>query len=592
MARGLASLLTPSDALEPAQLETAFRGLPFVTLVLFLTAVMGSYPYLVRDPGWSVAVWLAVFFAIGAVRVVAGWVYLRRLPGKERLAPWYGFAAVTSLLHASMWGFGALLAFPQGEPAAETVLHLAVAAVAMGTAATALRLPGSFPVLAMYTFCSVAPMVLRDVLIGGPYHLLMALSIALIGIYAVINARNQADAIHQLLAQQRRNAELTQALQLENDHVNEARRAAEQANAAKVRLFAAANHDLRQPLHAVGLLAQVIRGTQQVPQMHNAAMQIGQCIDSLGELVDAMLELSQLDAHRIAPQWASFRLDDVLREALVTHSPMARTKGLVLQADATDAVVHSDRRLLGRVLSNLVANAVRYTPHGRVQISVQPDGEQLRVCVRDTGVGIAAQELPRIFEEFYQVGNAARDRGQGLGLGLATVKRLSDLLGLAVSVRSTPGQGSEFCCHLPRGDAAWVQGSTPERADGAQVERRVLVIEDDAASRRAMQLLLEGWGCEVRSADGFEQALGFVAAGFEPEFVLTDLRLGSGQDGDHAVQAIRQRLGKAVPALLVTGDSATDSARRAEQAGLVVARKPIKPAQLRAFLNGAFARSE
>jgi two-component system, sensor histidine kinase len=596
-------LYTPADTLELEHIETVFRGVPLITTVLVLTAVVASYPYWVRDPGWSVATWLAVFVAIGVVRVAASLVYLRSPPDKTRLVVWYRFGVAITLLHAAMWGVGGLFVFEQADIASEAMLHLGVAAVAMGTAAAAVRMPGFFPVLVVYTLLAVAPMAVRDVLIGGTFHRLLALTMAVVGVYSILNARNQARAVDEILAQQRRNAELTQALQIENERVNVARQAAEQANAAKASLFAAVNHDLRQPLHAVSLLAQVIRAAEHPQHMHQAAEQIGECVSSLSQLVDTLLELSQLDAGRIQPQWASFALDEVLRSVVTTHAPMAQAKNLSLAADASGVVVHSDPRLLLRVLSNLVANAVRYTREGGVQVRVQmqADRNQVAVSVRDTGVGIAAQTLPHIFEEFYQVGNSARDRRQGLGLGLATVKRLSDLLGLEVSVQSTLGVGSEFCCHVPLAQGAATDSAAtltaPGWADGdGTISRSVLVVEDDEPSLQAMQLLLSRWGCEVRAAASASQALAWVQEGYRPELVLADVRLGEGLseglDGGQLVQRLRAELGVQLPALLMTGDAATEAVRSAEESGLMLVRKPIKPAQLRAFMNDAFSRTD
>jgi CheY-like chemotaxis protein len=213
--------------------------------------------------------------------------------------------------------------------------------------------------------------------------------------------------------------------------------------------------------------------------------------------------------------------------------------------------------------------------------------------VHDSGLGIAADDLPRIFEEFYQVGNKARDRRQGLGLGLATAKRMSDLLGLGLAVQSQPGQGSAFSVVLPLGDAADL-ATQPESGLGAGHDvahgRRVLVIEDDEVSRQAMRQLLENWGCQVHAAANAPQALAWVEQGYRPECVLADLRLGDGLDGGQIVQRVRALLGARLPALLITGDTATASVRSAEHSGLAMLRKPIKPAQLRAFINEAFAQ--
>jgi CheY-like chemotaxis protein len=214
----------------------------------------------------------------------------------------------------------------------------------------------------------------------------------------------------------------------------------------------------------------------------------------------------------------------------------------------------------------------------------------VEVAVEDSGIGIDAAELPRIFEEFYQVGNPARDRRMGVGLGLATVKRLSDLLGLQVSVRSTFGEGSVFSFELPRTSApASVASSPPVPRDALLAQRRVLVVEDDADSRAALLGLLAGWGCVARAAEDVVSVHQCLADGFRPEAVLADLRLAGGASGIDAVAVVRDMLGAGVPALVVTGDAGSAHARRAEAQGLPVLSKPVRPAALRAFLGQAFA---
>jgi two-component system, sensor histidine kinase len=257
-----------------------------------------------------------------------------------------------------------------------------------------------------------------------------------------------------------------------------------------------------------------------------------------------------------------------------------------------------------RVLANLVANAIRYTAHGSVQVGVHVDAPArcLQVWVQDSGIGIAPEELPRVFEEFYQVGNPARDRRQGMGLGLATVRRLSDALGLGVRVESELGRGSRFQFELPLAEPGRLAPTADKHVDAGHDHfrgRRVLVIEDDLDSADALRRLLTGWGCEVQLAANGQQARACVDRGFTPVFVLADLRLADGENGAH----VCRQLGLPVPTLIVTGDAGSEAAHTAQTAhsadaphadtapGYTVLSKPVNAMRLRAYMNEAFSRS-
>lgn len=411
----------------------------------------------------------------------------------------------------------------------------------------------------------------------------------MIGVYALLNSRNQSQALAEILRQRRRNAELIEELKHENTVAHQARQAAEQANRSKAQLFAAANHDLRQPLHAVTLLAQTLQRETEPEAIHATAARIGQCVDNLSQLVDAMLELSQLDAGAVVPQPVHFAIRNLLADVARTYEPLARAKGLAFSIPDTAEIVHGDPRLLARVISNLVANAVRYTErgHAEIRISDQPGESAVRVHVSDTGIGIAESELPRIFEEFYQVANRARDRRLGLGLGLATVRRLADRLALDLRVQSELGRGSDFSVVLPRGDGTLIAPSASESAEGHLRDRRVLLVEDDADSRVALAGLLRQWHCQVRATAQEQEALDWVAAGYRPELVIADYRLDGQRSGAQVIHAIRVRLGDSLPALLVTGEALEGVVGKPDDVPLL--RKPVRPMPLRALLNKTFA---
>ncbi|AVP56591.1 ATP-binding response regulator [Pulveribacter suum] len=356
---------------------------------------------------------------------------------------------------------------------------------------------------------------------------------------------------------------------------------AEAAHMAKTRFFAAASHDLRQPLQALGLYLSVLEG--RCDDVDTLA-RMDQCMGALDRLLAELLELSQLDAGQLECAPRPIALQPLLDRLASMYQAAARLKGLQLRVHPTAAWALSDPALLERALANLLANAIRYTSAGGVLLGVRAaGGADWRVCVFDTGIGIAQAEREAVFEEFVQLDNPERDPEQGSGLGLATVQRVAALLGHRTTLHSHVGRGSCFALQLPRAQPlADSQAGAPARAAiTAPLHGRVLVVEDNAAARDALALLLRGWGLDVvtaRDAAQAEEAL----AGPAPDAVLCDWRLPGPRDG---LAVLREAL-RRHPALklgaLVTGENI--ETLRAQDAAFVLLRKPVRPLRLRALL--------
>jgi signal transduction histidine kinase/CheY-like chemotaxis protein len=565
------------DAVEPAQLNRLLRVSPMVSVLSTVGAVVSCVVYLNGPVDRELTVWLALFCSVSLARVVAGLWVPRTSALSANPRRWARWGLGSTLVHALQWGLlSAVLRVPANAQA-ESILHITLAAVAMGAA---VHLSGFYRVLVAYVVCVLGPLVLRDLMVGTAYHSVMAMMIFLIGVYTLLNGRNQA--------------QLIEALQLENERSEAARRATEQASAARTRFFAAANHDLRQPLHAMGLLAQTLctQGAKADPvDVAEVSGHLVECVEGMTHVVDDLLEITRLDGGNMAPQCATFALDELVRETCQPYQALAQAKGLQLTLQAEPLGVRSDRALVARVLANLVSNAIRYTRAGSVHIEARRQGEHVVLSVDDTGIGIEPDHLPRIFEEFYQVGNPARDRRLGLGLGLATVKRLSDLLSLAVSVQSTPGRGSRFQLVLAvasDAEVAAMRAPGEPAIEPLAVTQRVLVVEDDADSRNALLGLLRQWGCDVRGAPGAREAVACLNQGFMPDVLLVDLRLADGESGLDTIATLREAAGTELPALVVTGDAGSEAMREAQARGFAVLIKPARPVQLRAFLSQAF----
>jgi PAS domain S-box-containing protein len=369
-----------------------------------------------------------------------------------------------------------------------------------------------------------------------------------------------------------------------------ARREAEQAqsaaNLAKSRFLASASHDLRQPLQAMFFYVEALRGdvAGERGQARLDRLQAG--LDVMRELLDGLLDVSRLDAGAVRPKVEEFPLSDLLAQIEAGYAPLAARKGLAWHTEGTAAWVRSDPALLGRMLRNIAENAVRYTETGGIRVAALAEGEVVRVSVRDSGVGIARDQLPQVWEEFYQVGNQGRDRAQGLGLGLAIVRRLSGLLGHVVEVSSTPGEGSEFVVLLPRATAEPAGRATvhvrPAPAGGGRGEGRLaVVVDDDATVLAGVTTTLEAEGFEVLGARSGETMLDRVrAAGRRPDVVVADYRLADGRVGTEAILSVRRHCGHAVPSLILTGEFGPEAQRDAAEHGFGLLRKPVSPREL------------
>jgi signal transduction histidine kinase/ActR/RegA family two-component response regulator len=369
----------------------------------------------------------------------------------------------------------------------------------------------------------------------------------------------------------------------------------ELANLARSRFLAAASHDLRQPLHTLSLYSAALKLHASDGPSGEIAIHINKALASLSALVDSLLDISKLDAGAVQPDLQNVNLRTVIERIEAEYRPVANGKGLEFHVVAADALVETDPVLLERLVRNLVDNAFKYTAAGGVTLTAERGSSMARIVVRDTGLGIPSAERERIFEEFYQIGNPERDRVQGLGLGLAIVQRLAQLLGLTLTLESEPGRGSTFAVALPR---ATERRASP-RASAAREEAallaldgaRILVIDDESEVRAGMRALLEQLGCRVSVCSGYADAERLLEQdGLEDVHVIvSDFRLRAHESGIDTVRRLRERLGE-VPALLVSGDTAPERLREAHSSGLPLLHKPVSADELTEAILAALRR--
>jgi CheY-like chemotaxis protein/nitrogen-specific signal transduction histidine kinase len=352
-----------------------------------------------------------------------------------------------------------------------------------------------------------------------------------------------------------------------------------EANRAKSRLLAAASHDLRQPVQTLTLLNQAaLRHAGPNARLVDILRQQQRALDTISQLLASVLDVSKLDSGALKPAVVDCAIGDVLDRLRSDFEPLADEKGLRLVIEPSGEGGRTDPELLRRLLGNLLSNAIRYTPSGRVQVASEAKGHEVAITVRDTGIGIPTDEVGKIFEEFYQVDRGSQ-RPEGLGLGLSIVKRLAQLLGHGVGVESVVGEGTAFIVTVPRVALAAAVGQAGVGVADGSAKGMILVVDDETAVAQATSLLLELEGFDVRVANGKEEALEHVASAV-PDVIVSDYHLRGLETGADVVAAVRARLGSSVPAIFVTGDTSKIAGADAKVGNAILLSKPTKVDEL------------
>jgi two-component system, sensor histidine kinase len=493
---------------------------------------------------------------------------------------------VMAFVSAVAWGSAPLLMMPTALEY-QVLLLLVICIIAFsGTVYFSYHIP------AFYAF--VLPLLgmaaLSLLLQGGQVQII--LSVGMIGmLVAVLRfGRNFNEALTRAINVSLENTALVAEL-------TEQKETAIKANLAKTRFLASASHDLRQPMHTIGLLVALLRNRGGPPEQNNIIEKIHGATQAMENLFTGLLDISKLDAGMVKANVEDFAIVDVLEAARVNFAPQADANGLDLRFSSCSASVKSDAVILERIIANLVANAVRYTKRGKILVGCRRRKNAIDIQVWDTGIGIPAERQTEIFQEFFQLGNPERDRTKGLGLGLSIVKRSAELLSHQISVHSVPGKGSCFSVRVPRGakPAAPDMTHSPDDSASHGVEvfnLFIVVIDDEHDIRFAMQSILEQWGCHVLSAASADEAIDQLRNHLRtPDLIISDYRLRENQNGILAVQAIRAALEENLPAIIITGDLAADELRQVTELDLPLAHKPISAELLRQLIIDTISRA-
>lgn len=522
--------------------------------------------------------------------------YFKDADADKNIEHWINTYCRELRLNTAGWGLAPVLFLPDSVPLT-SIMVLVIMAFCMG---------GGLAVapLRRATYNLLLPMMLG--LILGLLLRPNMLNLCLAGFCTafLIAVLRFAKAQHELLTNALR-ARFEKAALAER--LEEQVRATEIASQEKTRFLAAASHDLRQPLHAIALLGAALEKELGGRKEQANALRLMRAVNTLSHSLDTMLDVSRLDAGVVIAQRQPVALHGLFQFLNQSFVSTASEKDIQLRFRATPLWVNSDPQLLHRMLSNLIDNAIKYTPQGGVLVVARQhhstaagkQGAEIWIEVYDSGIGIAPEQQQRVFEEFYQVGNPSRDRSLGLGIGLSIVKRLSQLLSHPVELHSLPGRGTRFRLRLP---AAAPQTSTPFAADRtlppsrprapSRLPRRVLVLDDEAAVREAMSQLLRAHDIEVEAVATEIEAIAALKAsveGLNPfALLICDFRLADGVDGLQVGQTLSQHF-FSVPLLLITGETAPERLLRVREAGVPVLFKPVNAERLLQAMTAAMA---
>jgi len=489
---------------------------------------------------------------------------------------------------------------PSAAPGNEMFVLVGIAMVMMGGAGAQAAYR---PLVYVFTLTITIVFVLGLARFLDAFHLLYGIAFMLVCFVTIMSSRNQERALHEQILFRLERDELTRLAQEAREQSENARQEAEnargeaeRANRSKTVFLTAASHDLRQPMHALVQYVDYLKKHNEDRHLGRWIERSERAIDALRTLLDSMLDISRIALGKIKPTISPTRMKTVLERLDAQARPHATDKGLYFEVERTEAWVNTDVGLLERILVNLTLNAIRYTRSGRVVVRCSKRGQYLRCHVFDSGIGIPPEELKNIYEPFYQVENAARDRRKGLGMGLAIVRQLCDLMNHPIRVRSVPGKGSVFAVDLPIvASETTTTRATEEPSDPPRDFVRgafIVLVDNDAEDLEATAHTLRDFGCRVLCGASSQSVLAKLQGKeVPPDLILADYRLEN-ETGLDAIRILSDNLRAAfgedfwIPALIISGDTSTDVLAEVRNDGYPMLHKPVPSQELGRAING------
>jgi len=577
---------TAQQLVEAERVRALFAQLPQSAGGSLLHAALFAFIFWDLVPKAVLLTWCLAIAANSVWRFALLRRYRRAQPAPGATDRWRNLALLGMLISIALVGASGAMFFIPDHPGLQTVLAVSLTVMAAGSvASTAIYLPVAYATVLVL----MGPLLVRFSLDGSVDRGMVVLVLGLAIPVVLRFGKSFSQTFGALLRTQAENVRLIGQLQGEKAAALEAQKLAEAANMSKSRFFAAASHDLRQPVHALALFSAALQEKSRDPATAQVVNSINASVGALEGLFSELLDMSKIDAGAVTADPGHFAIQTVFDKLRMDFEPEAFEKGLVLRIHPTGFFAYSDALLVERVLRNLTANAIRYTDTGGVLVGCRRRGGHLQLEVRDTGVGIAPQDQQRVFEEFHQLPSNRSQRVKGMGLGLSIVKRLCAILGSEVELVSTPGRGSLFRLRIPMGRAPAVSSVPSTAAPAAQARldgRRIVVVEDEAAVVEGMRVLLTGWGAEVMVAESAEAADALLdSLQVAPDLLIADYRLGGAVTGIDVIGRFRAKFTRALPAIVVTGSTTPTHLEMARTQDFHLMLKPVMPAKLRTLIN-------
>lgn len=556
----------------------SLRRWSIVTAIVPLTVVIVLWP---RNEATLLVGWLLAALAGIYAKYLLSRHYQLHASRDKSASKWHVGLLLSTAFMGSLWVIATFAFFDEHSAPHQVFMITVAVTLGIGSITSGTHW---LPLYYVYGVPILIALILRLAFVGSlPY-----LALACLMVLALLTAINIAKQLNATVRSEMRlhysSADLARELQHKT-------REAQEAVFAKSRILATASHDLRQPLHAISLYIDALRDTPKHNRQEGTRIfrRLDTCLGILRKQFDGILDISRLDANAVQPEPYHFDIAECLEGLEREYREEARNRHLSLRMHSSRTVVNSDRALLERILRNLITNALRYTNTGGVLIASRRRKDHVLIQVIDTGSGIPPDKQETAFIEFQQLDNAGQEQEKGLGFGLAIVRRLCELLGLPLSLRSRVGYGSTFEIRCPLGSEAQAENHVKHDANHPHAHDRqklVLVIDDDPSVLDAMHTLLSRWGLTVIVAESLVDMLQKMPESqTAPDLILTDLSLLKGPDGIGIISQLRDHFRTNIPGVLISGTTDPDKLKQARSSGYRLVQKPINPSELRSLVQ-------
>lgn len=524
----------------------------------------------------TLMIWLGFSLLLGIARLLHHREFIHFQEYGKPMKQWEFEQILLAMLSGLSWSAAAILFVTVDNTTISVFVTVSVLALISGATSAYSSHPRIFSAFSLSLWL---PAALYYIIQNNSFYYQLTFLGSLFLSWNIATVLSQSRSITETIKLQSENTKLLYELKYQ-------RLIAEEANKAKSRFLAAASHDLRQPLHAMGLFADGLNHRIANPEAMRVLGLLKGSMETLRNLFDSLLDISRLDAGVIKVDAQTFSLNQMLERLNIEYEALTKAKSLKFRSRLIPSWIHSDPTLVEQMLRNLIANAIKYTESGGILVAIRPKSNKIRIEVWDTGIGIAKENQKQIFDEFNQVNNPERDRSQGIGLGLSILKRTAGLLGTEIGMSSKLGSGSKFHIDFFPTDAP---SFIDDHFTNSQIVEKdldldltgvsVLVVDDEADIRAALELRLQDWGCNVATAYSIKSACNLLND-FTPDILLTDYRLSANETGDMVIKEVHKTIGYEIPSIIVTGTTMAEYIQNIEQLNVSVLYKPLEPKAL------------